>query len=76
MGKLIPAHCQCHCAGWQASCISHRRQDVGRTVCIAGRLSLFNGLAANDRSQQIYRSQQRSLVWRVNARWDHGTDRC
>jgi len=49
MGKLIPAHCQSHCAGWLAGCISHRRQDVERTVCIVGRLSLFNGLAANDR---------------------------
>jgi len=61
MGKLIPAHCQCHCAGLLAGCISHRRQDVGRTVCIAGRLRLINGLAANDRWQRIYRSQQRCL---------------
>jgi len=61
MGKLIPAHCQCHCAGWLACCISHRRQrrPMGWTVCIAGRL--FNGLTANDCWHRIYQSQQHSL---------------
>jgi len=61
IGKLIPAYCQCHCAGRLAGCISHHRQrrPVGWTVCIA--VWLFNGLTASDRWHQIYRSQQRSL---------------
>jgi len=72
MGKLIPAHCHCHCVGWLAGCISHRRQDAGRMVCIAGRLSLFNGLAANDSGYIGRSSAVCRWVWRVNAHWDRG----